>query len=398
MRTAVRFVLLFCLNTMYAQTPMRQQPRFALEITEDGFPSSFVIVPEGPRSGAVESTFFGASLHLLPGRDAGDSEQTQPSAVRVLSKVDGDEVAFTVSVIFGPFDQNDTHRSLEGHPQRNIGSYSAHLNESITLQGMEQFGLRAWTVKIVNAQLPNPDSLPSVNEVPSVRPEILGKDREGYRIALHNVSSQAVTASLVETTFDHNSQSSEYGGRDPLIAIGGSHEFRLFCDTSGLGSSNRSVPRPAPCAFILKAALFANGSYEGDASAAAVLAVPSIASQFQRRRVRDLIDSILADASLDDASRISRIRSELPKLSREPPPEILEQIRIRFPGLTPTALDRVNADIKVDFASEEQNFLRVLTSFEQLPNQSPHNRSLAHWLESTKNENSLAGLEGTPPY
>ena len=85
MRTAVRFVLLFCLNTMYAQTPMRQQPRFALEITEDGFPSSFVIVPEGPRSGAVESTFFGASLHLLPGRDAGDSEQTQPCAVRVLS-------------------------------------------------------------------------------------------------------------------------------------------------------------------------------------------------------------------------------------------------------------------------------------------------------------------------
>ena len=382
MRTAIRFVLLFCLNTMYAQTPMRQQPRFALEITEDGFPSRFVIVPEDSGGGGIDSTFFGASFHLLPGRDAGNSEQTQPSAVRVVSKVGGDEVAFTVSVIFGPFDQNDdTHRSLDGHPQRNIGSYSAHLNESITLQGMEQFGLQAWTIKIVNAQLSNPDSLPSVNEVPSIRPEILGKDREGYRIALHNLSSRVITAFVVETTFDHNSQYSEHGGRDPLIAKSGSHEFRLFCDTSDLGSSNGSVPRPAPCAFILKAALFADGSYEGDASAAAVLAGPSIASQFQRRQVRGLIDSILADASLDDASRLSRIRSELPKLSREPPPEILEQIRIRFPGLTPTALDRVNADIRVGFASEEKNVLRVLKDFEQLPNQSPHNRSLAQWLE-----------------
>lgn len=382
MRTAIRFVLLFCLNTMYAQTPMRQQPRFALEITEDGFPSRFVIVPEDSGGGGIDSTFFGASFHLLPGRDAGNSEQTQPSAVRVVSKVDGDEVAFTVSAIFGPFDQNDdTHRSLDGHPQRNIGRYSAHLNESITLQGMEQFGLQAWTIKIVNAQLPNPDSLPTVNEVPSIRPEILGKDREGYRIALHNLSSRAITAFVVETTFDHNSQYSEHGGRDPLIAKGGSHEFRLFCDTSDLGSSNGSVPRPAPCAFILKAALFADGSYEGDASAAAVLAGPSIASQFQRRRVRGLIDSILADASLDDASRLSRIRSELPKLSGEQTPEILEQIRIRFPGLTPTALDRVNADIRVGFASEEKNVLRVLKDFEQLPNQSPHNRSLAQWLE-----------------
>lgn len=142
------------------------------------------------------------------------------------------------------------------------------------------------------------------------------------------------------------------------------------------------MPHPAPCAFILKAALFADGSYEGDASAAAVLAAPSIAAQFLRRRVRDLIDSILADASLDDASRVSRIRTELPKLSGEPSPEILEQIRIQFPSLTPTASDRVNGDINMALAHVEQNMLRVLKDFEQLPNQSPLKRSLAQWWET----------------
>jgi hypothetical protein len=379
MRTAVRSILLFCISTTYAQTPVRQQPRFALEIAEDGVPSRFVIVPEEPRGGEIDARFF--DFHLLPGREAGNSEQSQPSAVRVVSKVDGDEVSFTASVIFGPFDQNDTNRSLEGHPQRSIGSYSAHLNESITLQSMEQFGLQPWTIKIVNAQLSGPASLPMVNEVPSIQPEILGKDRQGYRIALHNISSQAVTAFVVEETLDHNSEAGEFGGRAPLIAIGESHEFRLFCDTSGsASSSSEPVPGPAPCAFILKAALFADGSYEGDAGAAAVLAAPSIAAQFQHRRVHDLIDKVLADASLDDASRLSRIRSELPKLSGEPPPELLEQIQIRFPGLTPEASDRVNASINMAFAHEEQNTLRALNNLEQSPSQSPLKKALAQWL------------------
>ena len=69
MRTAIRFVLLFSsITTLHAQTPV-QQPRFALEISEDGYPPHFVIVPEG---GGIDS-MFSPSLHPLSGHDAGDS-------------------------------------------------------------------------------------------------------------------------------------------------------------------------------------------------------------------------------------------------------------------------------------------------------------------------------------
>lgn len=115
MRTAIRFVLLLCTTTMlYAQTPV-QQPRFALEISEDGFPPRFVIVPEGEQVGELDSMFFGPSLHPLPGHDAGNSDRTQPSAVKLVCKVDGDAVAISASVVFGPFDQTDTSLSLQGH-------------------------------------------------------------------------------------------------------------------------------------------------------------------------------------------------------------------------------------------------------------------------------------------
>ena len=67
MRAAIRFVLLLCTATMlHAQAPV-QQPRFALEISEDGFPPLFVIVHEGQQGGGM---FFSFALHQLPGDGA----------------------------------------------------------------------------------------------------------------------------------------------------------------------------------------------------------------------------------------------------------------------------------------------------------------------------------------
>ena len=372
MRTAIRLVLFFfTITTLHAQTQV-ERPRFALEISEDEYPGPhFVIVPEGRQAGGIDSMFFS--------RETANSEKTQPSAVRLVCKVDGDAVAITATAVFVPFDKTDTGPSLQGHPQQNIGTYSPHLNESIVLREMEQFGLQPWTIKIVNAQMPGPASLPTVNEVPSIQPEILGKDREGYRMALHNLSSRAVTAFLVETSFDHNSNYSESNDRGGLIAPGANHEFRLFCNTSASATSTGIAADPAPCAFVLKAALFADGSYEGDASAAATLAVGRIAEQFQGRRVRGLIDNILEDSSLDDSSMLARIRSQLSKLSDEPDPAILEQIRLRFPGLPSTAWDSVNSNIRSTFAREKQRTLRALKEFEDSPKQGSMSRSLAQW-------------------
>jgi hypothetical protein len=60
------------------------------------------------------------------------------------------------------------------HPKQEIGTYSLHPNESVVLQETGAFGLQPWTIKIVNAQLPTSIGLPTINEVPSIQPKILG--------------------------------------------------------------------------------------------------------------------------------------------------------------------------------------------------------------------------------
>lgn len=375
MRTVIRLILLSCPATMlYAQTPT-QQPKFAIEISEDGPPLHYELVPQGKLvSGQSLSIAPSPYLHLRSERTSADAKKNLASALMLAYHVDGEAVAITASVVFGAFDNNSSSDPMAAdHPKQEIGTYSLHPNESVVLQEMGQFGLQPWTIKIVNAQLPTSSGLPTINEVPSIQPKILGQDRQGYTIALHNLSSRAVSAFVVETTLDHNSASSEFNYRGSLIAPNEIHEFRLFCDTSA------SAFNQSPCAFILKAALFADGSYEGDATAAAILAVPQIALEIQRRHLHELMDSILADPSQDDAAKLALIRSELSKLYEKPDPAILEQIQLRFPGLPRTALDSVSSQITVSLSSEKQMTLHNLESFANQPPDVFPRQSLAQW-------------------
>jgi hypothetical protein len=373
-------ILLFCPATaLYAQTPT-QQPKFALEISEDGPPLHYKLVPQG-------ELVRGQSLSIAPSplrseRTAADAKKNLASALMLAYHVDGDAVAITASVVFGAFDNNSGSDPMAAdHPKQEIGTYSLHPNESVVLQEMEQFGLQPWTIKIVNAQLPTSAGLPTINEAPSIQSTILGHDREGYTIALHNLSSRAVSAFAVETTLDHNSVSSEVAYRGSLIAPNESHEFRLFCDTSA------SAVDQSPCAFILKAALFADGSFEGDATAAATLAVPQIANEIHHMQLHALMDNILADPSQDDAAKLARIRSELSKLYEKPDPAILAEVQLRLTGLPRTALDSVSSEITASLSGEKQMTLRNLESFaNRAPDAFPR-LSLAQWWANWQKNN-----------
>jgi hypothetical protein len=374
--TALLIVLLYA-TAVYAQKPV-EQPKFALEMSEDGFPPHYLIVDQGKIfsifnvSGSPNPYF-----HPLPKHDAGNTETIQPSALNLVCNLNGDAISITASVVFGALDQNEIPL-LEGHSQQTLGAYSVHMNESIVLGEMEKFGLQPWTIRMVNAQLAAPATLPGLNKVPSIQSQILGKDRQGYRIALRNVSPRGVTAFSVETTYDHSSRYSETSYHSPLIAPGAIHEFRLFCDTSTGVATNPAAGEPPPCAFILEAALFSDGTYEGDPGAATDLAVRPIAERFQRRRVLALVQRILAEQDLEDTAKLSRIRSELAELKEESDPAILEELRLQFPQLPSVAGEPVDSSVRSTFAMERQSVLRGMTEFERLREQNPA-KSLAQW-------------------
>jgi len=184
-----------------------------------------------------------------------------------------------------------------------------------------------------------------------------------------------VTALRVGSSQGGGSYGEESNGRGSLIAPGASHEIRFTHCNAQQVSPNES----APCAFIFEAALFADGSYEGDASAAASMEARRIAQEFYSNRIQELISSIITDSTLTESSKIARIRTEVPKLSEQPDRAILQQLRVRFPSLPPAAWGSVNSSISVAMAFEKQNTLRSLDAFLNSPTQGSSTRSLANW-------------------
>lgn len=345
--------------TCRAQTPPLGS-KFAVEIPDpEGFPPGYVTLT----SNGASSLFYDRSLHRLAG---GDPSRRQPTALKLEYKVEGELVLITASVFFDDFDRQTTPVSLYNLPLQRVGTYSARLNQSVTLSEMEQFGLEPLKLKIVPAQPIASVRPQTMSKAPSIQMEIIGEDRTFYKVALHNLSTKAVMAVRVAMPDKDGAQGqTEVYGSGDLIALGATHQLQFSIPHSGRMSDGGFVENPTPPLLVLETALFKDGSYEGDMQAAAEIVAQRVASEIQRQRVNQLIAAILADAQSDDDAKVLRIRSEVAQLTEDPDPKMVETVRSQFPGLSDQAVQQVKYWLKLGLNHEKQLMTLGLKEFER---------------------------------
>jgi hypothetical protein len=128
------------------------------------------------------SFFFGPILVPWAERDAAPSTQQTPCALKLDYKDDGDSVSIVASLFFGVCDTEDSSQLAHNHPGQPLGKYSGRLDESVVLEEMKQFGLQPYTIRVVSAQIPHPVGPPTFSHVPSLQIEIVGEDRQFYKL------------------------------------------------------------------------------------------------------------------------------------------------------------------------------------------------------------------------
>jgi hypothetical protein len=385
-------VFIICVHAVLAQN-QPHPPRFALEISSSGKLDPYSIVPEQGESSTLK---MGSAMYSE--QSTAKAPASRPSAVKLTYKVEKDVVALTVSVFFGSFNANDTPRSLQGIPEKIVGTFSLRLNDTILLRELEPLGLRPLTVKVVSTVAQAPVSAHILSSAPSIHLEMVSQDRTGYRVAIHNDSSRAVVQYAVAHSIVPDSGggliASSYGMIHPLIAPGSTREEPVFC--------NQAVD-PRPCDFVLQTAVFEDGSYEGDANMAAVLEIRRLARDLQSRRVQEIIKSnskskITGDTVSSEhrnlGATVVRTREQLASLPDEPDDAttqtIFEKIRSDFPGFGESNTLRamtVNATVS-ELRGVKQSALRSLNdyeaycqSFEEHPSASHSSKmSLSEWV------------------
>jgi hypothetical protein len=240
-----------------------------------------------------------------------------------------------------PLRWSDSHKHL-------LGRWSAKLNGTIELKELKEIGYQPISLKVVKF-VPPPLAHPTlVSKAPSIKIAVAGadvmgpgpsaSDTQSCAVVLHNVSSRAVIA-YVLSDGGHpkagfaTSRESHGSPNRPVIAPQGDSRGELFT----FGHDRRMTPQglvelPPPAQqVIVEAAIFSDGSYEGDENVAAKLIAQQIADLAVNRRMTRVIDRIIQDQSLNDEARTAKIKDEVFHIPSQPDAAAARAMRAQFP-------------------------------------------------------------------
>jgi hypothetical protein len=209
--------------------------------------------------------------------------------------------------------------------------------------------LIAWMAIALHAQHAPNSTGANPNRIRSLIVVRIDREPSGSYLRLRNASSK----DLLGYSFSIGaSQTDSQWSSTPVIAAGASERIRIR--NTGLDPGSGQV--------LIRAALFADGSYEGDAATAAALVIPGMAIDVERRRIainlEQLISASEPPAFESVRKRISDLRTQMDVVS------VLEMAE-RFPPLDD---DSIRSQFELAARMEKDRFLKRLDEIEKQPN------------------------------
>ena len=299
----------------------------------EGPPGRYVIVGRGSSLEIPASM-----LKPLAGRA---QAAIQLDTLKVDFRTEGGKVVATGYALTAP--QGDPRRYEDAHKHL-LGVHSARLDQTLELKELEKMGYQSVTYRVVTAKPPVPTHPTLISKARSIELELASGDRAKYKVVMRNVSDRDVMGYAFGGSQNMTSSTSVDASR-PLIKARAVHEAAM----------------PVGSPIILAAALFADGTHEGDREAAARMYAQWMGHETQRRRADPAIQAILEDKTQDDDAKIARIRSELTKLPKKPDARMLDAMRAAFPGVPSTTMER---DLAQGLDAGIHNIWGSLYSFE----------------------------------
>lgn len=271
----------------------------ALEVThlKGREPAYDVVHASGP---APRGTWYGLFGRVPGWRPAEGSLPTR--AVNVVSRMEGDQVRVVVSV----------HQGERFHEKEAfVSTHLMRVNEGVEVGELTRFGVEPFALKVVRVgALPtNPPSL--VSRAPSI--VLTGVAPTGdttlptYRVSVQNLSAKDVAALCVEVRVGGERQLStirQGHEGERLMTGGGTYELELPGANEARPTAEGYAPAAPPDQEVrVTAAVFADGSFEGDARTAARFRAFVHGRRTQLARIVPLLREALAGA--DDADGVT---------------------------------------------------------------------------------------------
>ncbi|MDQ3063856.1 MAG: hypothetical protein M3R14_13500 [Acidobacteriota bacterium] len=331
----------------------------ALEVTFfKGNPPAYMTISDSP---ATARWSWYASFRQLPGFQT-SAERLPVQAVKFIPYLDDGVVKIKVRVFTG-------QKSFE--KEEDVAVYSLRENERALVKELTNYGVEPFEIAVVRVA-PSVSALPTVEnktvslQVTAIEPNF--STLPTYKLSVLNTSNKAVSAFTNETVENGRRRMSgmpqnKYG--ENLIEPGATWVREMQIPLEYKKTVEGEIPKPASRqTIVISSVIFADGSYEGDASRAAQFRAYTLGRKMQVKQIIALLQSFETASSAFNFSKFVEQSAKLrTKIGESEFGELLKQ----FPLLTENekvflrdGVEGISDDVKIEFASGTQKRLQEL--------------------------------------
>jgi hypothetical protein len=342
-------------NTFAQQGPSAPT-RLALEVTfYPGRKPAYETVP-GPDS-KPSGAWFGLLDHIASWQAPADAQQVE--AVRVVSRVEGDAVRVTVSTLSG-------RKALENEQQ--VGTYLIRETEKISIDELRQFGIVPFEIKLIrvtpNVPVVPPVILKGVESVVVIDSMAKETTLPSYRIILRNQSNKNIVALGVDVVAGGKVQiTSTPRGIDgqPLIATGKEYWLTVAAPNRAQQIPGGYEPTsPSDQQIQIKAAVFDDGTFEGNAETAAAVRGYLAGEKMELPRLIPLLENALNSADPDLTQVLRDLESQVSSVGSDAEPQMVQSLTSKFPQASGSVGREIKETIEFTATTIKSNLLKEI--------------------------------------
>jgi len=366
--------------SVFAQQEPSVPTRLALEVTfYPGRKPAYETVP-GPDS-KPSGAWFGLFAHIASWQAPAGAPPVE--AVRVISRAEGDAVRVTVSTLSGS-------KALEN--EQRVGTYLIRETEKISIDELRLVGIEPFEIKLVRvnrsiAPVP-PVILKGVESVVVINAMAKETTLPSYRIILRNQSNKNIVALGVDVVAGGRVQiTSKPRGIDgqPLIPAGKEYWLTVAAPNRAQPITGGYVPTsPSDQQIQIKAAVFDDGTYEGDAEMAAAVRGYLAGEKMELPRLIPLLENALNSSNADLTEGLRNLESQVSSVLSDADPQTVRTLTSAFPQAGGSISREIKETMEVTATTIKSNLLKDIHMLQNQGSQSLNADLYRTWLTKTK--------------
>ena len=366
--------------SVFAQQEPFVPTRLALEVTfYPGRKPAYETVP-GPDS-KPSGAWFGLFAHIASWQAPAGAPPVE--AVRVISRAEGDAVRVTVSTLSGS-------KALEN--EQRVGTYLIRETEKISIDKLRRVGIEPFEIKLVRvnpsiAPVP-PVILKGVESVVVINAMAKETTLPSYRIILRSQSNKSIVALGVDVVAGGRVQiTSKPRGIDgqPLIPAGKEYWLTVAAPNRAQPITGGYVPTsPSDQQIQIKAAVFDDGTYEGDAEMAAAVRGYLAGEKMELPRLIPLLENALNSSNADLTEGLRNLESQVSSVLSDADPQTVRTLTSAFPQAGGSISREIKETMEVTATTIKSNLLKDIHMLQNQGSQSLNADLYRTWLTKTK--------------